>query len=158
GGAVPHQDVIHGVSDVQYGAPPSHGHQLSTGFSDFALGDFGPVKHDSVLYGGHDHKLNNFGSIGHGAPIHSDISFGSIKSISHGSVPYVSYGPPPKAYGPPPKAYGPPPVAYGPPPKPVYSSAVVIPLRPAYRPSKGKGGGGGGGKGYWKKFMGMFGK
>ncbi|XP_018018749.1 postacrosomal sheath WW domain-binding protein-like [Hyalella azteca] len=177
-GVVPHQEILHGGFDVQYGAPHSKGHKLSTGYSDFALGDFGPVKHDSVI--GYDvpskPKLHNFGSVhsSHGSA-HSSVSIGSsggFKPISHGSIPYgsnfnsygppaVSYGAPLKVHGPPPKpyrpahqSYGPPPASYGPPPTPYLTSAVVIPLRPSHRPSgKGKGGGG-----YWKKFTGMFGK
>lgn len=171
-GIVPHQNAFHGHHEVQYGAPHGDGNhqQISTGFSDFAIGDFGPIKHDSVInqhfdgphlsFGG---GLSSYGPPPHhggGGGFHGGSSFnqgsgfrpirpghGGFKPISHGSVPY---GVPHETYGPPPRPYGPPPL------KPSVHHAVVIPLRPSYRPpSKGKGGKGGGG--YFKKFMGMLG-
>ena len=167
-GIVPHGGHVEvGHNEVQYGVSSHNSapHEFSTGFSDFGIGGFGPVKHDSVISDGHDsghhggevsYSVPHFGGGGLDGSVHhgggGGGGFGHVSSsfkpvISHGSIPYGA--PPSPSYGPPPKP------VYGPPPKPIVNHAVVIPIHEGYgRPHRGRGKGG---KGYFKKFMGMFG-
>lgn len=160
-GLVPHHNTFDDHNEVQYGVPSHHGgggggnQHISTGYSDFAIGGFGPVKDDTILnshhggggYKSHPNHHHQGYSSGYGHSSHSRPSFKPIHgpAVSGGhSIGSIPYGAPP--------AYGAPP-SYGHSTKSYASRPVVIPIRQSYnRPHKGNSKGG-----YFKKFMGMFG-
>lgn len=155
-GIIPHHDIFEGQNEVQYGTPSINGggKPFSTGFSDFAMGGFGPVKDDTLLYGKPSHG-GGYGSSGASSFGHHETSSHTGQSYGNRPVFKPIHGPAISGHSQGSIPYGPAP-AYGPPSKPYAGHALFIPLRQQYnRPSKGKGGKGN--KGYFKKFMGMFG-
>ena len=167
-GVVPHEGGHQ--NDIQYGIPHGGGKkpEFSTGYSDFAIGDFGPVKDTSLIKDSpHDDIISTSVSFGKPHTVGHEYGAAPVEHEYHGPVhdtsfrpiaPGPAFGKPVHGaipYGPPKPIRRPPIHPYGFPPKPIMNHAVVIPIEPHRRPHRGRGKGGKGG--YFKKFMGMLG-